>query len=629
MRQPRMPQPGVPASVLKAWMLLCFLLAGAEAWGQDIQVTASVGSDTVGIQDQFQYTIMVSGEDSRDAENPRIHSLQGFLIVAGPNVSSQYQWINGRSSSNKSFVYILIPEREGQFTIGPAEVSVEGKVYRTQKLQVRVTSAARSQPPQSRRPVNPFDPFEEEMEPRRPSLGDSILIRAEVDRNTAYPGQQITLTYRLYTQAGISGIQLQENPPLSGFWVEDLEVDKNPKGVPQVINGREYRTFAIKKQALFATSTGKIKIPSSLFAVSARAAGDLFGMFGRTETLYRKTQELSLDIVPLPAAGRPASFHNAVGAYRLSSGMDKTEATAGDAVALRIRLEGQGNIKMIPDIAFPESPDFTVYSSKHTDSIRPVSGDQIGGARTWEYVLVPKTPGQHTVPSISFSYFDAERAKYETITTQPATLHVLPGKELASFAELSGGNKQPLVRRGTDIHYIKNLAGTLHRHPHPFYYAPWIYMLCGLLLAGNLSLFFHRRRQNVATEDAAGVRSRKAKRNALKHLRLAEKAGASEPRRFYDHAASAFSGYLADRFQLTEIEITGDNLERTLEQHQIPRETMDAIRSCLQDCDFGRFVSASNSPGAMHDLSDRMRRCMDMLEKTAASAPFNKRQAAV
>lgn len=118
---------------------------------------------------------------------------------------------------------------------------------------------------QPQRPINPFDPFEEEMESRRQQPVEAVIIRAELDRNTAYPGQQVTLSYRLYTQVGITGIQLQENPSLSGFWVEDLDVDKNPKATLQVLNGREYQAFMIKRQALFATTTGKLKIPSSVF----------------------------------------------------------------------------------------------------------------------------------------------------------------------------------------------------------------------------------------------------------------------------------------------------------------------------------------------------------------------------
>jgi len=129
------------------------------AWAQDVQVTARVGSDIVGVQDNFQLTITVSGRDSGDAEMPRLPHLKGFRVVAGPSVSTQFQWVNGVSNNSKSFIYILLPEKEGQFTIDPIEVPVRGKIFKTQTISIRVD-------PGSNRPLSPprrrsFDPFED------------------------------------------------------------------------------------------------------------------------------------------------------------------------------------------------------------------------------------------------------------------------------------------------------------------------------------------------------------------------------------------------------------------------------------------------------------------------------------
>lgn len=588
------------------------------AWGQDTQVTASVGSDSVGVQDQVQLSITVSGKDSGDAEPPRISSLQGFRIVSGPNVSTQFQWINGRTNSSKSFVYVLIPEKEGQFTIDPVEVRVGGKGYRTQPLQVRVTSAPRSSPQQQQRSVNPLDPFgglEEEEDLRGSKVAaEDVFVRAELDRSSAYIGQQVTLAYRVYTRVGITGFQLQESPPLSGFWVEDIEIDKTPKGIHQVVNGREYLVFTVKKQALFATATGKLKVPSSIFAISAETQGNFFGVFGRTETVYRRTPEASLDVNPLPAGGRPADFNNAVGSFSLSSGVDKKQVATGEAVALRIKLEGQGNLKMIPDISIPSLPDFTVYSSKRADTIRPSAENQISGDKTWEYVIIPKAPGRQVIPSLSFSFFNAEQNKYETVTTAPISLDVVRGADSAGASGLSGGEKQDLVRRGTDINFIKLSADDLERTPfrHPY----WLFLIAAIPLAFNAGILVYQRQRSKVS--AGAVRMRKAKRNAFERLENAEKQCTSDARRFYDQAAAALSGYLSDKFNFTEIELTGDNLERALSQNSIPHETVEEVKACLRECDFGRFVSASASTDRMRELAARIRKSIEALEKRSS-----------
>ncbi len=599
-------------------VLLVFVLwASPMLLGQDVQVTASVGSDTVGIQDQFQLAITVTGKDSGDAENPKLSRLHGFRMVSGPNISTQFQWINGRSSSSKNFVYILIPEKEGQFAIDPVEVRAGGKVYKTQPLQVRVTSAPQNLTPPPQRPVSPFEEFEEAI-PRRRSAGDAVFIKAEVDRSSVYPGEQVTLSYQLYTQLGINGIQLQENPPLSGFWVEDLEVEKHPKGTRRLINGREYVLYTIKKQALFPTATGKLKIPSSTFAISAGTGGDLFGIFGRTETLYRKTDEVPLDVKPFPVDGRPAGFRNAVGAFTLSASIDKNQVASGEAVALKVKLEGKGNLKMIPDIAIPPFPDLTIYSSKRIDKIRPLSEDRIGGDKTWEYVIVPKAPGNQSIPSLSFSFFNAERGKYETIQTPPLSLHVTRGADSApSITGLPGGDKQNLVRRGTDIHFIKLAADDLEKQKKPIYGYLWLYLIAGMPLVFNAGVYLYQRKHSGQGEDAAFLRTRRARRRALDRLKAAEKSAESDARSYYDEAAAAFSGYLTDKFGLTEIELTGDSLERALSEKSISSQVMEDTRACLQECDFGRFVSASASADRIRQLNERIRKTIDALEHTS------------
>ncbi len=605
--------------------ILGCLLSVTYVLGQDTQVSASVSTDTIGVQDQFQFTVTVSGRDSGDAAPPRISSLQNFKIVSGPNISSQFQWINGRSSSSKRFIYILIPEKEGQFTIDPVEVPVGDKTYRTPQLQVRVTSASSPRQPQSQpqrriSPFNPFDPFEEERAQNRESLGDAVFARAEIDRSSAYTGQQVTLLYKIYTQVRITGIQIQEAPPLSGFWVEDLEVEKNPRSKLEVVNGREYQAFTIKKQALFPTTAGKVKIPSSVFAISAATAGDFFSIFGNDETLYRKTQELLLDVKELPSEGRPANFSNAVGSFKLDADIDKTEVATGDAVALHIRLKGQGNLKMIPDISLPSFPDFTVYSSKRADSSRALAQNQMGGEKTWEYVIVPKAPGRQTIPPISFSYFDPEQEKYETVASPELSLNVIRGADIpGSISGLADSNKQDLVRQGTDVNFIKVTPGSLERKGASFYRSLWFYLILALPLAFNAGALFYQKQRSKKYENAGFLRSRGAKRKAFKRLKAAEKAGKSDARYFYDQAAAALAGYLSDRFNLAEIELTGDTLDRMLSEKAVPPETVEGIRACLQECDFGRFVSASNSADKMRGLNKRIRKSIDALEITAVA----------
>jgi hypothetical protein len=594
---------------MKRACILLILVFQLDAVAQDTEVIASVDSTTIGLNDSLQLTIRINGRDSTSAEVPYGPRLPGFRLVAGPSVSTQFQWINGRTSNTKSFTYTFLPGKEGDFTIDPVDVSVGGKTYKTQPITIRVTARSSRSAPQSRN----SGPFGEGLSLR---TGDDVFVATELDRSSAYPGQQVTLYYHLYTQISVTGLQLQESPPLNGFWIEDIAVDSNPTSSRTVINGREYLDYLVKKQALFPNGPGKLKIPSSTFAISVRKdGGDFFGFLGRTETIYRKTKELMLDVKSFPAQGRPENFNGATGSFTLTGSLDKTEAATGDAVTLRVKLAGRGNLKMIPKLEVPPMQDFTLYSSKQAEDLRPNSKDSIEGEKTWEYVLIPKAPGQQKIPPIVFSYFDPEQNSYETIMAQALELKVTPGAEASSVVTgLSGVNKQNLTRQGTDIHYIRLSPDDLKLEASRPYQSAWLYVVAGLPVVFNLWAFLYQRERSRTALDAVGTRNRRARRVALARLKDARKAGQSEPRRFYDEAAAALTGYLTDKFNLPEIAMTSDILEKSLTERAVASATLQEIMTCIEECDFARFVSAPAAPEKMKGLAARIEKLIDTLE---------------
>jgi len=304
-----------------------------------------------------------------------------------------------------------------------------------------------------------------------------------------------------------------------------------------------------------------------------------------------------------------------VGSYNLTASLDKTEAAVGDAITLRVKLSGRGNLKTVPDIVLPQLPEFTIYSSKQTANLRALEGRWIGGDKTWEYVLVPKAPGDQSIPPLTFAYFDPERERYESLSTTPLPLKVSrPDSGGGLMTALSGVAKQNLTRQGTDISFIKLFAGDLRPGIKPVYRSFWYYLLLAVPVVVNVGLLIQQRERKKALSDVTLARSRKARRHALARLASAGKVGRSDQRRFYDEAAAALSGYLGDKFGLPEIALASDQLERTLSEKAVSEETIRQVIGCLQECDFGRFVSASDSPEKNRDLTRRIRAIIAALE---------------
>ncbi len=270
---------------------------------------------------------------------------------------------------------------------------------------------------------------------------------------------------------------------------------------------------------------------------------------------------------------------------------------------------------MVAGLPLPQLPEFTVYGSKQAANVRTLEQRWIGGDKSWEYVLVPKAPGDQVLPPLSFAYFDPERERYESLSTPPLPLKVSrPAGGGGALTGLSGIEQQPLARQGTDINFIKLAPGELVPGRRPAYRTYWYYLLLALPVAANLALLIHRREREKELLDVTLTRSRRARRTALARLAKAVKAGRSDQRRFYDEAAAALSGYLADRYNLPQIALAGDQLERALSEHGVGPERIREAIACLQECDFGRFVSATAPPGKLRELARRIRTLINELE---------------
>ena len=157
-----------------------------------------------------------------------------------------------------------------------------------------------------------------------------VFLRTEVDKETAYIGEQITVSFYLYTQVNISGYNISQQPQFTGFWVEELQVPDPPKLQYVTLNGQQYGVALMKKAALFPTASGEVTIEPLVMTLAVRTrsrtsrSNDPFGrlfddpFFGGTQEIIRKTQPLNLNILPLPEENRPVTFNGDVGTFSMS-----------------------------------------------------------------------------------------------------------------------------------------------------------------------------------------------------------------------------------------------------------------------------------------------------------------------
>ena len=102
------------------------------------QLSSTVSSNNINLTESVIYTIKISEID----ENPSvdIQSLKNtFSIIAGPNIGSEYRFINGKRSSSRSISWTLIPLKEGKLEIPSFDVKVSDKTFTTKSHEVKVS----------------------------------------------------------------------------------------------------------------------------------------------------------------------------------------------------------------------------------------------------------------------------------------------------------------------------------------------------------------------------------------------------------------------------------------------------------------------------------------------------------
>jgi hypothetical protein len=609
-------RPKAVALVLPAMLLVA---GGAASRAQDTAVRASVEPQQIAAGEQTVLSVEVSGPAANQMSPPDLSAIEDFEVVSGPSVSTRFQWINGRTSSSRTFAYVLRPKKTGTLTIPALGLLVQGRTYHTRALEVEIGPVGSARPqgggvapgpgfggaPSAPGGMGPAGP-------RRGTAqgGNDVRVRTEVDGRTVYVGQQITARFVLDTQTEVLNLGLKDTPNFPGFWTEEIKIPDNLELKRVQIGGEPYNEYTLMKRALFPTGAGTVTIPPVAYQIQVRRRTqdpiESF-FFTPTETVVRRTDPVVVEVLPLPAAGKPPGFSGAVGSFSLSVTTDRKEAKVNDAVGVKVRLSGEGNLNAVTASPLPELNDFKEYSPK-VSATTSFLGERMRGDKVWDYVLIPLAPGTQTVPALSFAFFDPRARQYRTVESAPIPIQIARGE--------GGGPSYPAVAQSDvrqlrqDIHYIRTAPGGLADRSGRFYRAPLFLVLLVLPAAADLGLYAWARRRDRSPLSLRARRERRARSVARRRLKEARRRlSPSTSRAFYAAVAQALTGYVADKFDTSAAGLTHQRIQELLSERGVPEELRAAYHRSLEACDFARFAPSSSA-------GDEMRRALRSAEDT-------------
>jgi hypothetical protein len=587
------------------FLLILLLISISKIYADDISFVINAPASTVkGAQFQLQY--ILRGGNGTDIRIP--DEIKGFDILFGPSVSQVYSSsnINGKvtSESNITYTYILMANAEGTFTIPAATVNVNGKNYKSGTTSIKVLPPDKNaQPAQAGR--NPQIITQTSTDGN--ISADDAFVRAIFSKTRVKEQEAVVVTFRFYTVLNIRDVGKIQFPEFEGFMTEDFDLATNRQMTAEHYKGRNYMAIDVKKTLLFPQRSGKITIPQGTMEIvfevsSGRKMQTLFGpqdIMTEAKKILR-TSPVTVDISPLPQEGKPANFSGAVGAFTFTPSVSAQKVKANDAVTIKLDISGTGNLKLIknPEIAFPK--DIETYDPQVKNNFK-LTENGLSGAKTIEYMFIPRYPGKFTIPPIEFSYFDTRSNTYKTVSSPSYELDVDKDPNAGKNVSTSySGQREPEIDR--DIRYLKTGSYSFKK-PDDFFAGSLSCILCyliPLLLFITFSVIY--RKQIQANADIALTRTRKANKVATKRLKLAKQyLLAHKKDNFYEEILRAVWGYLSDKLTIPVAGLNRENIEAELRGYGVGDDIIDTFMKILDTGEFARYAP-SGSGDAMDSL---------------------------
>ena len=610
---------------MKKYFLLIFSIFTIFSNGlfaEDIVFSAEA-KRVVKIGEMFNLTFTLNAQ-GKQFRGPKI---ENFKIISGPNTSSNssIRFINGSMSQSVTytFSYVLEAVEAGSFSIPSASIVVDKEKISSNPLTIKVIRSQNNKPqtkPQNKKQSNRRPKSSRQRnQNQNTSKGKNVsvnnkdvFLKALISKKNPFQGEQIVVTYKIYTKVPLSNIGINKLSSFPGFWSYNLLKDKGRLNqYNESIGGEEYVVADLKKTALIPVKSGKLKIEAlemecvaQIRSKTQRRRNDPFfdsffndPFFGSYQNVEKNviSEALEVDVKPLPLRDKPVDFGGAVGDFNFKSSIDKSDLKVNEALTLKLTVYGEGNIELIDkfNISFP--PDFEVYDPKITKKIIPAEGG-ITGRRIFEYLIIPRNAGEFIIKPINFSFFNPKTKKYNTISSPQYLIKVEKGNDEPQSITFTGANKEEIKYIGSDIRHIKSPPYKLKKSGVFLFGSAlfWLSLIAPFIIFILIIIIW--KDQIKKRSDIVLMKNKKATKVSRKRLKKAHDfLKANKKEEFFIEVSQALWGYLSDKFSIPISELSIDSVNEALLKKDVKEEIIKRFIETLNNCEFARFAPGDSS----------------------------------
>ncbi len=303
---------------------------------------------------------------------PTVNMIDGVKVLSQDERITNMHVYNNGVLQKECTIFTLTFAPQKDMTIPSYEVEIDGRVYQTKPIKLKMKDSTAS----NRKQSNIF----------------SLKLKSDKKSVTVGEAFLATVTLSLQHKFIISKKLQYHRPKFEGFFVEQLGKGKSyDKGDYQITELKYILTPHSEGNYTLGPAYAKIGLQDG----SKRG---LPHVVIERKIFEKASNTLSLEVLP------QTEESDLVGTFTVVSKIDTQKVSAGEPVKLSIRLEGEGDLTRF------DFPDYTldgvtIYSDPAKIDIKAVDG-KIHSSYSKEFVFIAEE--NFTIPAQLFSMYDPE-----------------------------------------------------------------------------------------------------------------------------------------------------------------------------------------------------------------------------
>ena len=514
-----------------------------------------------------------------DASAPQI---KGLKLLGGPSTSQNNSWVNGVSSSEIRYTYTYQVQSSQDINVPSYTVNGSNKILKSNAFKIKVLPRSTKQP-------------------KKKGIGELACV-IELSKRNVFIGEPILASFKIYNRANNLDVREYNVPEMAGFWTEQIEMP-DARWEPEVIDGQRYNVATVRKVLMFPQKTGEISIY-------------VFNLLGYKRTSFFDGKNVSASATPVRVKVNPLpepipnAMIGAFNRFRVQTKQNASACKTNEALTVDYIYSGDGHLKFIQEPKLQWPGEFEVYDPEIIDRIKVTSTGE-SGSRTFRYVIIPRAPGEYSLPSVQGEWFNIKTRSYTSLPESNNSIQVERGNASATSG-LNYNSKTDIQVLNQDIRFIdtewKGCGLDRKRWQSSFPLSTgWLAVGPSLLAL----VFLGKRRKEEDSKNPKKTRQRRARATVRNELRAAKKH-LNDPALFFPALGQGIEQYL-----LAKLGWSASQYQREAVLLELAQKTPDTAtqwKDLLDQLDLARYA-----PGAIPAPSEMIALSETLVEKTEKS----------